>query len=330
MGVLTVGKEVTMKKHQTEEKKLELRPYHNRYIYEIFRHPYIKSDQLTTLLYSGNSSADVRRRLYELEQAHYITFRYLPRATAFGKSPKLYYLDLAGYNVLKKEGRDLPKRFRRLEEEDKETLSNQLPHTVAVNDVIISAENLTKRFPQIHLSVFKHEREYKQEPPLSVTVQRRTSEGQVVLKNDKPLTQLMKFFPDALLDFHISQPERETPYKCRVFCEVDLGTEGEKKIRYKIRAYLEYVKSGKCLEELGIKLPSVAFINVEGGIHRRNVLMEMAEKELKLTRETNFWSEMFLFRSVERPLDCEELWLTDSWYMPFNDTPTILLSAGSR
>jgi hypothetical protein len=321
-----------MKQQQAEKQKLALRQHHVNILSAIFYHPYITAEQLTRLLYSKGSASRVRGLLPQLETAGYITSRYLPRATPYGSLPKLYLLDLDGFNFLKKQGFDMPKRFRRLEEEDKLTTSNQWPHTVAVNDVLIAAQLLERQYPAITLHAFKHERVLKQEEPITVTVQKRTLDGKIVLgKDSKPAMQTIKMFPDLFLDFRIYQEDRDKPYRCCRFLEIDKDTEGQTKIRRKVRAYLEFVKSGECVKRFGTKTPFVGFINPKGGVKRREELTEWVEAELKVTKEPHFWTEMFMLTSTDEPaIDSEQLFLSPVWYMPFDRKPTVFISAGSH
>jgi len=325
MGVHTVIEGVTMKRQQTEEKEVfTVKPHHTRILTAIFHHHIMTTEQVTRLLYSQNSIADVRKLLRALEQATYLTVRYLHRTTPVGSLPKLYTLDLDGFNYLKKQGLDMPPRFRRLD--DKESASTFLPHTLAVNDVLIAAETLQKSFPAIALYGYKHELDLKREKAIVVVIEKRTDEG----KGEK---ETIKVIPDLFLDFRIQQPEREKPYRCCMFIEIDLNTEGQRKIRQKVRAFLEFVKSGECLTRFGTKNPTIGFINFDGGQKRREELQTWAEAELKTTKEPHFWTDMFVFTAApDKPaiVNGEELYLSPVWYTPFSTKPTMMISAGSR
>ena len=333
MSVQGVSEAVTMVNKKTDEKQtLELKPHHLRILTAIFHHHFMTADQVTRLLYSPGNASTVRAMLVQLERAEYLTTRYLHRTTPVGSLPKLYTLDRDGFNLLKKQGLDMPKRFRRLE--DKDTTSTFLPHTLAVNDVLIAAETLTKRYPAITLQRSFHELDLKQEKPIAVTVEKRSSEGNIIHdKDSNALMETIRIVPDLFLDFRIHQPEQEKPYFCRMFLEIDLDTEGQKKIRQKVRAFLEFVKSGECFKRFGTKTPTVGFVNAEGGEKRRTELKAWTEAELKSTKESHFWTEMFVFTSLpDKPsvVDGEVLFLSPVWYMPFDNKPTVVIGVGSR
>ncbi len=314
-----------MERQQVEQKQdFTIKPHHTRILTAIFRHHIMTAEQVTRLLYSHGSLADVRKLLRALEKADYLTVRYLHRTTPFGSLPKLYTLDLNGFNYLKKQGHDMPPRFRRFD--DKESASTFLPHTLAVNDVLIAAETVQKAFPAISLYGYKHELDLKREKAIVVIIEKKTDAGKVE-------KETIKVIPDLFMDFRIQQPEREKPYRCCMFIEIDLNTEGQRKIRQKVRAFLEFVKSGECLQRFGTKNPTVGFMNFDGGEKRREELQKWAEAELKATKEPHFWTDMFVFTAApEKPtvVRGEELYLSPVWYTPFSDKPTLIMSAGSR
>src|SRR5689334_11511565 len=163
-----------------------LKPHHERILQTIHDCYFLTSDQLTRLLYRPGSASTVRALLILLERQHYLFSRCLPRATRFGSLPKLYFLDLDGFNALKRRGYDMPKRFRRLieQEEDKETTSNAWRHTLQVNDVLIAAMKLEEQYPAISLHRFIHEKHFRREPPIMVTVERRKADGTIALGPD--------------------------------------------------------------------------------------------------------------------------------------------------
>jgi Replication-relaxation len=325
-------RETRKKQAKAENQPFIFKPHHLRILTAIFHHHYMTAEQVTRLLYSQGNASTVRSYLPHLEKAGYLATRYLHRTTPLGSLPKLYTLDRRGFNVLKKQGLDMPKRFRRLEEKD--TASTFLPHTLAVNDVLIAAETLHKQYPAITLYGYKHELLLKQEQPITITVEKRTAEGKLLLDIDgKAMMETIRIVPDLFLDVRIHQPDREKPYRCCLLLEIDLNTEGQRKIRQKVRAFLAFIKSGACLARFGTKLPTVGFINVTGGEKRRDELKAWTEAELKLTKEPHFWTELFVFTSLpEKPAlpDGDALFLSPVWYTPFRKQPTMAITVGSR
>jgi hypothetical protein len=93
-----------------------------------------------------NSLPTVRTRLLHLEKKGYISSIYLPTVRK-GDFHKIYYLATGGLNVLRKQGFDIPQRYHATEQKEKHYLF--LKHTLAVNDVLIAANLVSKQFPQI-------------------------------------------------------------------------------------------------------------------------------------------------------------------------------------
>ena len=306
-------------------------PHHERILEALYRYHFLTIEQVTRLFYSRGSMTTVRSILSELAKSQYALYLYLPRSTPTGSLPKIYTLARRGINYLKALGYDVPTRFHPSEQEEKSFLF--LRHTLAVNDVLIAATTLEKRYPAITLFDFVHERVLKRQEPITVSYEVLTAEGKRVLDKDgKPVTETIRVIPDALMDFRIDQPDMDKTYRFCVLLELDRATIEEKNFRKKVRGLLTFIKSGDSLKRFGTKLPTIVFVNAVGGEKRREQMRRWTEAELKKSKEPHFWTQLFMFTDVppEGEIDNETLFLSPVWYTPFSTKPLVLLSAGSR
>ena len=306
-------------------------PHHERILEALYRYHFLTVEQVTRLFYSRGSLTTVRSILSELAKAQYALYLYLPRSTPTGSLPKIYTLARRGINYLKAQGYDVPTRFHPSEQEEKSYLF--LRHTLAVNDVLIAATTLEKRYPAITLFDFVHERVLKRQEPITVSCDVLTLEGKQVLgKDGKGVTETIRVIPDALLDFRIDQPDTSKTYRFCILLELDRATIEERNFRKKVRGLLTFIKSGDSNKRFGTKLPTIAFVNAVGGEKRREQMKLWTEKELKKYKEAHFWTELFMFTDVapDEDIDNETLFLSPVWYTPFGNKPVVLLSAGSR
>lgn len=308
-----------------------VKPHHDRILEAIYLYHFMTVEQVTRLFYSPGTVSTVRTLLGELEKQKYLLSFHEPRPTPFGSTPKIYTLSLQGFNRLKKQGISMPLRFREPDTEELEKNYLFLKHNLAVTDFLIAAKRLEKILPDIQLYEFFHERALKQQPPLTVAIEKWDVKGkQIVDKDGKVTMTTIKLYPDGFLDFRVLVEADKTPKRFCLLLELDRKTESELDIKRKIRGLLAAVKSGECLNRFGAKLPTIAFVNAVGGIHRRDQLKHLAEAELKKTKEQHFWAQMFVFTNLskENAIDSKELFLSPVWYTPFQDEPTVLFRFG--
>ena len=306
-------------------------PHHERILEAIYRYHFLTVEQVTRLLYSPGSLTTVRAYLYEMAQAKYLMYCYLPRPTPLGSVPKIYTLARAGINYLRAQGYDVPTRFHPSEQEEKSYLF--LRHTLAVNDVLIAAANLEKHYPAISLYASLHERVLKRREPIKVTYGVLDAAGKpMVDKDSKQLQETIRLIPDAFLDFRITQPDLGKTYRYSVLLELDRATIEERPFRKKIRGLLAFIKSSQSITHFGAKLPTIAFVNAVGGTKRREQMKRWTEAELKRSKEPYFWTQLFMFTDLkeDEAIDPETLFLSPVWYMPFQSKLAMLFSAGSR
>jgi hypothetical protein len=315
----------------TKKKAFVPKPYHERILEALYRYHFLTTEQVTRLFYSRGSLTTVRALLYELALKKYVMFLYLPRPTPLGSVPKIYTLARRGINYLKTQGYDVPMRFHPCEQEEKSYLF--LRHTLAVNDALIAATTLEKQYPAITLYACLHERVLKRREPITVSYELLDASGkQVHDKDGKLVLETIRLIPDAFLDFRIDQPDMGKTYRYCVLLELDRATIEERNFRKKVRGLLAFIKSRQCSKHFGTKLPAIAFTNAVGGIKRREQMRRWTEAELKKSKEPHFWTELFMFTNLseEGAIDPETLFLSPVWYLPFQDKPTVLFSAGSR
>src|SRR6266566_3607959 len=172
-----------------------------------------------SLGYSMNSLPTVRTRLLHLEKKGYLASIILPTVRK-GYFPKIFYLATGGLDILRKQGFDVPHRYHATEQKEKQYLF--LKHTLAVNDVLIAANLVEKKFPQITLYEFRHERELKRDPEkFTITLYHETdsdTEQAAVWKQED-----FYFVPDGFLDFHIEQEGGKT-LRAAILLELDRDT----------------------------------------------------------------------------------------------------------
>jgi hypothetical protein len=307
------------------------KPHHDRILEAIYRYHFMTVEQVTRLLYSRGTISTVRALLNELAVNKYLLSFHEPRPTPVGSTPKIYTLSLQGFNHLKKQGASVPTRFREPDVEELEKNYLFLKHNLAVTDFLIAAKVLEKQMPTIQLYGFLHERALKQQPPLTATIEKRTPDGEQMIDTDgKVALSTIRLYLDGFLDFRLRLPDREKPARFCLLLELDRKTESEADIKRKIRGLLIAVKSGECFKRFGTRNPTVAFVNAVGGEARREQLRAWAEAELKKTKEPKYWTEMFVFTDMpgDGIIDCQQLFLSPVWYMPFSDKPSVLIRVG--
>src|SRR6266545_1582739 len=135
-------------------------------LHAVQRYHAITARQLTTLLYAPSSHTWVQTKLKRLTDAGYLQRLFLPRPSQAGSAPSVYTLSRRGMRYLADHGVDVPRRARPYKARSYTYL--HLSHLLAVNDVLIAAELLARRHPQVVLARLLHERDLQRMP---VTVQ---------------------------------------------------------------------------------------------------------------------------------------------------------------
>ncbi len=276
----------------------------------IYRYQLVTCEQLRLACgYSKNSLRLVQKLLKALTAYGYVLT--LSRPTLRGKAPFIYTLARKGLQYLNAAGYDVLDYFRPSQEREKENNYLFLTHTLALNDVLISASRLAQFTSNHSLFEFTHER-----------VLKRTPYKVEVSRNDK--IETITLIPDAFLEFRRTKATGKE-VRLPVLYEEDLATTEQKRFRKKIRAYISLIKSGAYKEMFGTKTITIAF-GTPKGEKRRDQMRDWTRKECAATSEPKWITELFLFTAHPQGIDPNTLWLTPVWYIPFDDkTPLALL-----
>jgi hypothetical protein len=236
-----------------------------------------------------------------------------------GSVPVVYTLGALGRGFLKRKNLDVPDRFKLSELTAK-------PHTLAVNDFLLSALRLSRKTPWLALPQFKHEQTLKQRP-MYVEVSKRETIG---------------IAPDLWLDFHAFPKNR--------FCfavEVNLTPVTENVWREKIRGYVYCIDAYQ--KQFGTDILVVPILVATKEHFPKRVTkprytdyglrQEQTKERARRLQDLIIWTlrelykldcmymaDMFRFSYV--PLDTttpEELFLSPCWLIPGKNTPVPLI-----
>jgi hypothetical protein len=259
---------------------------------------YLTAEQVRRLRYSPGAINYVRERLKSLTDRTYLQRVYLPRMGRGGDTPAIYRLARKGIGYLSAAGVEVLARYRPSEGEHSYLF---LAHTLAVNDVLIAADLLTRSHPAITLAGVLHEQVLKRRP---VAVTTGTGEKLSVI-------------PDAWLDFRL--PDR----RMCVVLELDRGTVDRTPFRRKVRGLVAFSK-GPYQEAFGSRGLTIA-VATTAGEKRRDDMLAWIESELTDLAEERR-GELFLCRAIPPGAqDSDALFLRPTWHHPFRSEPTTLL-----
>lgn len=242
----------------------EVTPAKQALLIALGRYFYLTAKQATRLLYAEASLTRVQTLCKELADDGFVERLFLPRPSPHGRAPTVYALGRLGRAHLAALGIDVPVRLRPAEERAHSYLF--LDHTLAVNDVLIAAELLARRVPQIAIAKMLHERTLRQTP---VTV---TTAG------GRPTTVI----PDGWLDLRVAFPDGIDRY-CIAF-EIDRGTTEQRAFRRKIRNLVAYA-DGPYEDAFGTDLLTIAIVATPGEGRADELLGWIAAELASLHRE---------------------------------------------
>jgi Replication-relaxation len=268
-----------------------------------FRYYYLSSRQVCRLLYSAGSLTYVQTKLKHLTDAGLLQRIWLPRPAAHGSAPSVYTVARKGLNYLACAGIDVDRRRYRPSEQREHTYLF-LGHTLAVNDVLISAELLSRSQPEYQLARMLHERDLKRRP--------------VHLQDDDG--RMISVVPDGWLDLRV-----KAAYQVCLALELDRGTEEQKVWRRKVRGLLAYA-NGPYQDAFQTKSLTIAVVATSGD-KRLLQLIRWTESELTARHEQG-QGDLFVFTAI-RPgsADLADLFFSRRWYQPFGEQPIALLDA---
>lgn len=229
---------------------------------------FLTASQLCRLKYSSGSLTMVQSRLKALANAGYLLRRYLPY-TAVGHPTFLYTLSTTGKRMVA-DDEDEVTRVRKSEIEEMSYF--HLSHVIQLNDVLISAELLSRSTPELTLKTMVHDLELKK-TPIQVSYE-------CFLPNSKRVKETATVIPDAWVDWRYT-PGASGKEKRRVFCiELDRGSIDQNRIKRKFRAYCEVAVSDAYVNLFHTELCQVVYICLTPA--RRDQLVDWLEEELTL------------------------------------------------
>jgi hypothetical protein len=240
------------------------------------RYFYLTARQTTRLLYAATSLTRVQALLKELVDDGYCQRLFLPRPSAHGRVPAVYTLGRLGRVSLAALGVDVPTRLRPSAERGHAYLF--LDHTLAVNDVLIAAELLSRRVPHIAIHTMLHERTLRR-MPIAVT---------------DPDGRQASVIPDGWLDLRVALPDGT--YRSCIALEIDRGTTEQKAFRRKIARWVA-AADGSYREAFGTDLLTVAIVATPGERRAAELLRWIAAELAHLRRPDAI--DLFLVTAVD-------------------------------
>lgn len=293
---------------KASKKPFTLTQAHHNILVELHKYQLLTNMQLLVVCgYSKTSLERMQRLTKQLVDNEYLLASAVPTQQA--RSPRYFTLARKSLNYLHEAGFDVREYFRPSKEQERGFLF--LNHTLALNDVLISAAKLGDFDPDYSLHSFIHERVLKQSP------------YKVAITSSSAKEETITLIPDAFLDFR-QKKQNGKEERIPVIYEQDMGTIEQKNFRKKIRAYIHLIKSGAYTDLFQIKAaPTIAFGTTKGD-KRREQMRDWTRKEAATTNEPGWLTDLFFFTALPESIDPEQLWLDPCWYKPFDevkDTP---------
>jgi hypothetical protein len=297
--------------HITRKKRTTfvVTPVHDMLLHDLHTLHRSTAEQLTRLNYKMGMLKTVKQRLKDLADNRYV----LPLFHPSIRLPYMYALDRKGLNYLQAQGVDVREYFRPSQEEDSAKNFLFREHMLAISDILIHALLFVKTEPSYRIHTMLHERFFKN-TPIKATDTRANSE---VTKT---------IVPDAYVEFVYTR-QNGTEGTIPVLWELDRGTEDQKFFRKRLRAYIVFLKSRSFKTLFTIENITVAFATTKDH-NRVRQMREWTRKELALTNEPSWLSQLFLFTALPEhieEIDPKQLFLAPVWYTPSDDENPVSL-----
>jgi hypothetical protein len=280
-------------------KFVQLNPADENLLRAAFRYYYLSSRQACRLFYSFGSLTYVQTKLKSLTDAGFLQRIWLPRPSPHGSAPSVYTLARRGLNHLRGQGLDVSRRYRPSEQNERSYLF--LAHTLAVNDVLIGAELLSRYTQSVQLARVLHERDLKRSP----------------LRVEDNDGRYITVVPDGWLDFRVNGS-----YQACLAVELDRGTEEQKAWRRKVRGLLAFA-NGPYQEVFQTRSLTIAVVATSGD-QRLLQLIRWTENELALLKEES-QGDLFVFTGIAPQSAPTDLFTATRWFQPFGEKPVALL-----
>jgi hypothetical protein len=264
---------------------------------------YLTAEQITKLLYAPSSLSHVRKQLRVLVAGGFVC----PLGGKAVHLHALYTLSGVGRTYATALGASPRKRVRKGEEQEKGHNPYFLNHTVAVIDVLISAQLLSQTHPSITLTRMITERELKRKIYVNIP--------------DKICIE-----PDASCEFLVTETWHEAPQTWRDFFHIEVYRNLPPvagRFKQKIQGYVTYALSGQHEALFHTSALSIAVIAVSKQMAA--ILKRWTEETLReMGRPAE--GEWFFFCSLDAATASpQELFLSPVWEQAFGTAKTPLL-----
>lgn len=267
---------------------------------------YLTPEQVMRLFWEGNSIGRAKERLLTLQAEEYISRIQIPKYKEEhrGRPGFAYRLAYNGWRFLRDEGADVPRRLNLTH-----APGQQLPHTLAANDVLINAALLRKWNDQILLSRFVHEKTLHNTKP------------RVTLPNGR----IAGFELDGVLLFDIH--EGGQTYEQVALLEVDMGNT-QKYWLDKLEKLMVYVK-GSYKSDYQTETFTFLTYSPTSDTHRQNLVTWTERFFTDRGLEGSAWPSYFFFTNqLAAATDPRTFFLDPLWSQPFTPTLSSPLEVG--
>ena len=257
-----------------------------------------------------------------LYEAKYLDRFYQPRYEPHGSLPYVYLLASKGIKYLSDQcGIAAHVYYRPSDNSHRSPLD--VPHDLALNEVLIASRHLEKHEPRVSLFEARHEWMLRSET-YKVTLYRTTQTQRV--RED------VRFTPDGFLDFRITTGN-QTQQAC-ILVEMDMDTHQKPRFQKKICSYVAFINSGHYEQQFQTRSVVIAFVTPTG--EKRAMQMKAWCEEQLVSTPVYHPSQqgangrddagLFLFASVPPGGLCpSDVFLSPIWYSPFDNKPQALL-----
>ncbi len=299
----------TAQTQAVKKKPFVVTPVHDLLLHDLHTLHRATAEQLTRLNYKMGMLTTVKQRLKDLADNRYV----LPLSHPSIRLPYMYALDRKGLNYLASQGVDVREYFRPSQEEDSAKNFLFREHMLAISDILIHSLLFEKTEQSYRISSMLHERVFKNNP-IKATYERNSRE------------ETRTIVPDAYLAFVYTRPDGKEE-TLPVMWELDRGTEDQKFFRRRIRAYSVFLRSRAFKTLFHIENITIAFATTKD-YNRMKQMREWTRKELAVTNEPSWLSQLFLFTSLPENIaviEPRQLFLDPVWYMPSDDENPVSL-----
>jgi len=314
----------TLAQHKRQHKKLSaLTPVDEDILQAVWFYHFVTAEQLLRHRdRSINGLAKMQEKLKLLFEQKYLDRFYQPRYEPHGSLPFVYLLASKGIKYLSDTLGIASHVYYRPSDNVKRSPLD-VPHDLALNEVLIASRHLEKYESRVSLSEARHEWMLRQEI-YKVSLYRDT-QAQLV-------REAVRFTPDGWLDFRITV-QNQTQQAC-ILLEMDMDTHQKPRFQKKIASYVAFINEG--LYESSFMTTSVVITFVTPtGDKRREQMKLWCEEQLLSTpvyhssqHQANGIDDasLFLFGSVPPgALYPKDIFLSPVWYAPFDSRPQPLL-----